>query len=82
MRAFSTANGGVMFVADHIERMEKPLSYKDLVQETKTAKPFSLVFSAKVKKSPISSKPLKPSSLTIITIPYSSPFLAQVISRA
>ena len=40
MRAFSTANGGVMFVADHIECMEKPLSYKDLVQETKTAKPF------------------------------------------
>lgn len=40
MRAFSTANGGVMFVADHIERLEKPVSYKDLVQETKSAKPF------------------------------------------
>ena len=40
MRAFSTANGGVMFVSDHIERLEKPVSYKDLVKEPNPAKPF------------------------------------------
>lgn len=40
MRAFSTANGGVMFVADHIERLEKPVSYKDLIAAPKPAKPF------------------------------------------
>ncbi len=40
MRAFSTANGGVMFVSDHIERLEKPVSYKDLVIEPNPAKPF------------------------------------------
>lgn len=40
MRAFSTANGGVMFVPDEIERIEKPVSYADLVKdEPKTRKP-------------------------------------------
>jgi hypothetical protein len=40
MRAFSTANGGVMFVPDEIERIEKPVSYADLVKdEAKTRKP-------------------------------------------
>jgi hypothetical protein len=34
MRAFSTANGGVMFIPDEIERVEnKAVSYNDLVQE-------------------------------------------------
>ncbi|HQX27845.1 MAG TPA: hypothetical protein PKX38_07905 [Alphaproteobacteria bacterium] len=40
MRAFSTANGGVMFVPDEIERIEKPVSYNELVRgEPKTRKP-------------------------------------------
>jgi hypothetical protein len=40
MRAFSTCNGGVIFVADTIERMEKPVSYKDLVKDIKAEKSF------------------------------------------
>jgi hypothetical protein len=39
MRAFSTANGGVMFIPDEIERIEKAVSYKELVKETKVEKP-------------------------------------------
>ncbi len=30
MRAFSTANGGVMFIPDEIERKEVAVSYTDL----------------------------------------------------
>ena len=33
MRAFSTATGGVMFIPDEIERIEKPVSYNELVEE-------------------------------------------------
>ncbi len=40
MRAFSTANGGVMFIPDEIERIEQSVSYKDLVKdEPKLRKP-------------------------------------------
>jgi hypothetical protein len=32
MRAFSTANGGVMFIPDEIERQETKVSYAELVK--------------------------------------------------
>ena len=39
MRAFSTANGGVMFIPDEIERIEKTVSYNELVEAAPAKKP-------------------------------------------
>ena len=40
MRAFSTAGGGVMFMPDEIEHIQKAVSYADLVKnEPKIQKP-------------------------------------------
>lgn len=38
MRAFSTANGGVMFIPDEVEHEKKPVSYKTLIAEAPAAK--------------------------------------------
>jgi hypothetical protein len=56
MRAFSTANGGVMFIPDEIERIEKPVSYTDLVTEKVEKPSFATRLFGKRKKD---EKPLK-----------------------